>query len=484
MKFDLRAVAYADCDGTPAIIGLDESLVLKVTQAPDAILFRLSIRLAEDVTIYLQLEPRHIRSLNKTDCSPTSSDCPPRFDAICQFLGARSLAHLQFRLRVCGDLITPAQFDLTKYDDTARRTFEAVASLATAVAFSLYITHKLLPNRTYQRFEKAFQNVRSGTADLIKLQRMADFGRLYTGSGGVLLTFPTPVLDAAAATVATDPQRGRDTPPAYEYVEGCAPLLSTSQQSTASESDTTVAVKTPRRYDRERTDVSPPAYSQGTHTQQHICRLQAWSLYSIQQRRTCTIRSRELGPRGKHGLGGDTDVLQRPGKKRTRQPGVDGTPSQSQTSTTNLTSNTSKALVQDQMKHVMASMMDLRQRIDEQDADIAALRATVAVLQGEKGELEETVGSLHEQLQAKAADIEAHEVELVALDGRVLEINEDWKSTVEEVANSWFVEHCEPRVLSSIEEQVEKGMLSCTKEQVASVIIAEVKKRMRIAFTD
>lgn len=246
-------------------INLGRSFKFEANYRPSAtVLFKLSVTLTEDVTLYLRFTPDVIASLKKLACSNEGDNRPPYFDTIQRHLNShRSFTRLEFRLHPYrrGQLIVPKGFDPNHYNNNgeACRVLASIASLAAASTFSLYMHDRDLPKTQYQTVYNAYQSWPSATKTQNEaLERMMDLRTLYKGKGGARLDIKTQdglsslIPGAVAPTIPIGPPN-YDCLPKYGDQDD---LLPSSQQSTApgSESDVaTIAAPT------------PPGYEEGDH---------------------------------------------------------------------------------------------------------------------------------------------------------------------------------------------------------------------------
>ncbi|KAK8029498.1 hypothetical protein PG993_010789 [Apiospora rasikravindrae] len=262
VRFAHAVVAVCDDqDGRVAMnsVDLGKSFKFHATYTPSAtVLFKLTIALTKEVTLYLQFTPSVISSMEKTSCDEQDENRPRGFDIIQRHLdGHRSFTRLRFRLRSRGQLIVPVGFDHNHCNDQTRHTLALIASLAATSTFSLYMPHNVLPKPKYDVFLDAYTHSSAMIQyQHVELERMMDLRKMYNGKGGKLYTIEDQNRLLSLMPGVVVPTVTNDHPPSYERppdynIEEQSSLLPPSQQSTASESDNaTVAAPTPPGYRR------------------------------------------------------------------------------------------------------------------------------------------------------------------------------------------------------------------------------------------
>ncbi|KAF5498156.1 hypothetical protein CGCA056_v015000 [Colletotrichum aenigma] len=235
-----------------------------VYQSSASALFRLSTTITDSAsiktTIYLQITPDRIASLQNTTCdtSDANDGSPSHLERVRQRLGGkRLLTRLQFHLHsgLYAQLIVPTGFARDEAPASpAWHAFRSTASLATVPTFSIYMPHNVLPMTKFETFFQAVRQFPTLTATQRQsYERMVDLRRLYSGKGGVVFTpeddqnavplrdgernrSATPSTESCASTVPFDTvPRHQDSPPQYDecVVEGPQPRASMTAAAAA-----------------------------------------------------------------------------------------------------------------------------------------------------------------------------------------------------------------------------------------------------------
>ncbi|KAK8073378.1 hypothetical protein PG994_004277 [Apiospora phragmitis] len=220
------------------------------------VLFRLSIAFSKEETLYLELTPSVIESLEKNTCDEQDDNRPRCFDTIKRLLnGHTSFTRLQFHLRSPGRFIVPSKFDRSRLADGTNPTSALIIYLAAASTFSLYMPQNALPKTKCDTFLEAVKTSSAMTeGSSLASERMTDLRTIYNGKGGELLSIEDQdclrrsISGGVVPTIAAD-LLSYVRPPDYPIEEQNSLLLPSSQESTASKSDdATVAVPTPPPY--------------------------------------------------------------------------------------------------------------------------------------------------------------------------------------------------------------------------------------------
>ncbi|KAK7924665.1 hypothetical protein PG985_006719 [Apiospora marii] len=445
LKFETAVVAACESqDGAVALckgqngtavknsLELGRSFTFEAKYTPPALLlFRLSISLTKETTLYLQFKPSVISSLAKFTCDAKSKNLPSYFDTIQRHLHHhRSFTRLQFKLNNHGDLITPVGFAIDNHTTESRSTFASITSLATAASFSLYMPRDVLTTAKYKEFYRIWRQLTDPT----------ELRCMYNGVGGALFSLENcnrpynPTAEAITAVAPTACPPVYDFPPQYNTIE---------EQSTASESDAaTIPVSTPSGYrdDDEGHGVEIPDNVQGYPGKRHY----SSDSDNIEQRRV---------------------------SKRTYQKQAAASPQP-------------KSLGPDPLS-LRKAVETLESRIETQQQQIEALKAAMCTLRDQGEDLEErrtdTEGrqdGMDETLELLGARIIEVEQDCDTLQEQLPEMRqgiEACQDRVEEYAENWVEENLGP----IFDKFVEKYL-----EDKAEGFMADLKKKFRSVLDD
>lgn len=262
----LRQQVIALCDDQDEVmtvnsLELGRSWDFIANRSSSVIQYTLSITVAQDVVVYVRFTSNEIASLKKRVINrKEGSQC---LDISRHLDNHQVFTRLQFQLSRNRELITPKEFDPVRCKSQAQTIFQIVALLSTVPSFSLYMPVDSLPKAIYQELYEDYR----------QCFRVADIQSMYNGKGGFrfdLAQYRSGIVTDRAVATTVNIDRLQCLLPSQKPSKGVASPSPTSQQSTVSASDATVAATTPSAYNdagrnEDGDNPAPPPYSNGIY---------------------------------------------------------------------------------------------------------------------------------------------------------------------------------------------------------------------------
>lgn len=174
---------------------------------------------SQRTNIFLFIAPERIKSL-ALDESPEPRSIP---SDVANKLGS-TYACLHFNLDVAADLVGPKFVDFIPKNKTVGHILDQLRSAARVSAFSIYISHKVLPKTQLLSLCRIVSQ-----SDFKSIAGQADLKCLYHGKGGKVIcggSVPTPSNEMAFL-----PQPSDENPPSYDEAGPSPPPVSTADSS-------------------------------------------------------------------------------------------------------------------------------------------------------------------------------------------------------------------------------------------------------------
>ncbi|KAK1658552.1 hypothetical protein BDP55DRAFT_637776 [Colletotrichum godetiae] len=245
---------------------IDQLFRLKITFLHGSVCFRLSVGISNGdnnpFRIYLQVTPDRLHSLEPTNCNLNDESTSLKMAMYRQGC-TNDVCRLHFRLHsgVCAQLIVPMDFGCREIlDESGRRGYDSLASLAATSSFSVYVPYNTTIQRQLDQCQtavKCFSKFAENRQQLRSFQLDVDPQRLYAGKGGR-------VVDHRDRTdFQPDWERdGSTTPATIDYEDDPRYLgLPPQYDGYPGQGLTTTSADVPNLSESPAVDCAPPDYS-------------------------------------------------------------------------------------------------------------------------------------------------------------------------------------------------------------------------------